>query len=66
MLLSPYGNRFPRDDKKLRPQLGEAITRKRASWNRRDMAHGPSAQPVCSEERRRSAQRRRRAYSTRC
>jgi hypothetical protein len=31
MLLSPYGNRFPRDDKKLRPQLGEAITRKWAS-----------------------------------
>ena len=28
MLLSPYGNRFPRDDNKLRPQLGEAITRK--------------------------------------
>jgi len=36
-------------------QLGETITRRTPSWNCRDVTHEPSVQPVCSEERRRSA-----------
>jgi hypothetical protein len=58
------GNRFARDDKELGPQLGETVTRRAASGNRRDVTHEPSAQPACSEERRRSAQRHRRADRT--
>jgi len=49
------GSRFARDGKELMPQLGETITRRTASWNRRDVTHGPSAQQACSEERCRSA-----------
>jgi len=30
-------------------------SRRTASWNCRDATHGPSAQPACSQERRRSA-----------
>jgi len=59
------GKRFARDDKELGPQLGEAITRKTASLNRRDLTHELSAQPACSEERRRSTWLRRRADRTR-
>jgi len=47
---------FARDDKEPGSQLGEAITRR----NRRDLAHEPSAQLVCSEERHRLTYRPRR------
>jgi hypothetical protein len=58
------GGRFARDNKELGPQLGEAITRRTASRNCRDVTQDPSAQLECSEERRRSNQRRRRADRT--
>jgi len=37
------------------PVATSADYRRTASWNHRDVTHEPSAQPVCSEERRRSA-----------
>jgi len=37
------------------PPQPAPLTRRTASWNRRDVTHEPSAQPVYSEERRRSA-----------
>jgi len=49
------GSRLARDDKELGPQLGETITSRTAMWNRRDVTHGSSALPECSEERRCSA-----------
>jgi len=45
------GNHLARDVSELGPQLRETVTRRKASWNRRDVTHEPSAEPEWSEER---------------